>query len=380
MAALGTRFGKRLLGLGLGIGVGGFVMTPPAFAQNTPLDPYGPPTGSYAPAPQVIAPVPPPPPIVQTPPSSSGQSGGITNNNTNTVDPVITANPTNTATNNANNTNENKNDNRSSATNNNTIYIYPPTYTPPVPSASAPVVAQPSILPPPLVPPPMLPQYSPTSPYFRPQRIRLNCQRLCQRAPQPISPALPAWRRQLERARFVSLGGHFTVMGMDHQPIAGWGTLYGGGISLSFRSRGRFGFEMSQDFLRGSMGNVGGSSFERKSYPFEFTLKGYIMPNSDRHHFNMYFGGGLGAMASNVSVPLGSGQVDHQDFLEWMVHGDVGAELRFKWLALGVDGRIDALYRDRSYGAGALYGGIKDAPVPASTWGAEGRAYLNFWF
>jgi hypothetical protein len=104
------------------------------------------------------------------------------------------------------------------------------------------------------------------------------------------------------------------------------------------------------------------------------------MPNTDRNHFNMYFGGGFGVMPSNVDVPLGDATVAHQDFLEWMIHGDVGAELRFKWLSLGAEGRIDALYRDRSYGAGPLYGGINDAPVPSRTWGVEGRAFMKFLF
>ena len=383
---LGSKVGRRVSGIGATVVVGACVIgasmfCAPAVAQTAPPGPMAPATAAgpldpyAAPAASTPAPAPPSPP-----PAAHSSAGAAGNNNT------ITANPTNTVTANptthieANPTNTNTNDNRSTATstvtNNNTIYIYPPTVAPPAPApiAAPPMVGQPTSMLPPLIPPPPLPMA------YRGQRIRLNCAQLCARPPAPLLPRMTTYMPQ-ERVRYVSLGGHVTAFGMANQPLAGWGTLYGGGVNLTFRSRGRFGFELSQDFLRGSMRHGdSGLSLNRQSFPFEFSLRGYILPNSDRHHFNMYFGGGLGAMASKVDVPLGNGDTSTQNFLEWMIHGDVGAELRFKWIALGLDGRVTAMVRDRNFGDAGYYGNIQNAPVPASTWGVEGRGYLNFWF
>jgi hypothetical protein len=352
------------------------IFATPAFAQTAP-PPVAAPIDPYA------APPPPTPPPVVAPPAAAPpvtNSGGNNNTTTVTANPTNTntANPTNTVTANPTNTNNNTNDNRSTATvtNNNTIYIYPPNVTPPAPPSipAPPLVGPPTAgMLPPLIPPPAI-----AAPY-RGQRIRLNCAQLCARPPAPLLPRLTTL--PLERTRFVSLGGHVTAFGMANQPLAGWGTLYGGGLNLTFRSRGRFGFEISQDFLRGSMRHGdSGLSLTRQSFPFEFALRGYILPNSDRYHFNMYYGGGLGVMASRVDVPFAQGDTRTQNFLEWMIHGDLGAELRFKWIAFGLEGRITGLVRDKSYGDAGYYRGIQNAPVPASTWGAEGRAYLNFWF
>ena len=387
MVVRGSRFGKSIMGLGLGLSVGMAVLSPAAYAQTVeeaPLDPYGQPVQPPVLAPTRVRIAPPLTP--EAAPGGSSSGGPVINNaNTNTVSPIITANPTNTSTNNptqtntSNNTNDNRSNAAATATNNNTIYIYPPMMTPPAPAA---VASAPSIGPPPLVPPPDV--LNPYANGYQPQRIRLNCRQLCQRPSQyAYPPGLEGYRPQprkpLERFRVVSLGGHYTFFGLANQPLVGWGTLQGGGVSLEFRSRGHFGFEMSQDFLRGSF-RSGDAKFDRKSYPFEMTFKGYVAKNSDRNHFNLYFGGGVGAMSSTLNVPIGNDIFVHQDFLEWMVHGDIGAELRFKSFSIGADGRIAAMFRDRNYGAGALYGDIKDAPVPASTWGVEGRAFMKFAF
>ncbi len=352
MIVLGSKLGRRIVSIGTSAVLLTSIFCTNAIAQTAPqpIDPYVAPPPAAAPTQAATPPV--------------GNSGG--NNNT------VTANPSNT------------NDNRSSATvtNNNTIYIYPPTVTPPAPppiAAPAPLVGAPSMGLPPLIPPPAI-----AAPY-RGQRIRLNCAELCARPQPPLQPRLGSYgsygAQPLERVRRVSLGGHVTAFGMANQPLAGWGTLYGGGINLTFRSRGRFGFELSQDFLRGNLRHGdAGLALTRQSFPFEFTFRGYILPNSDRHHFNMYFGGGLGAMASRVEVPFGNGESNTQNFLEWMIHADVGAELRFKWIALGLDGRVTGLVRDKFYGDAGYYRGVSDGPVPASTWGVEGRGYLNFWF
>ncbi len=339
-------------------------------AQAAPIDPY-------PPAPPAAPPAPPPAAgssnsgNTSTNNTSGNSAPVLNNNNTSTVSPTITANPTNT----------NTNDNRSTATNSNTIYIYPPSYAPPAvvapPIAPPPVYTPPSASLPPLIPAPAYGR--PAYPQYPARRIRLSCAQLCGTPPAPL-PYFPTSPVR-ERVRFISFGAHVTALGMAHQPLAGWGTLWGGGIQIQFRSRGRFGFEMSQDFLKGDLKAVtDGPSITRKSYPFEFTFKGYILPNSDKHHFNMYFGGGLGAMASNLSYNNINIDGGSQNFLEWMIHADAGAELRFKWFALGLDGRVHGIVRDRNFGDGAYYGNISDGVVPASTWGLEGRGYMNFWF
>ncbi|MEO6953315.1 MAG: hypothetical protein ABI321_16060 [Polyangia bacterium] len=360
-------------------------------APEAPMDPYVPaPPPVLAPT-RVRIPAPSSRQAEVAPTASGSSSNGpvINNTNTNTVSPVITANPTNTNTANPvqTNTSTNTNDNRSNAaataTNNNTIYIYPPSMTPPAP---APVASAPSIGPPPLVAPPDV--MNPYANGYQPRRIRLNCRQLCQRPPQYAYPPYslsygqsyrPTVRKPFEKFRVMSLGGHYTIFGMANQPLVGWGTLQGGGVSLEFRSRGHFGFEMSQDFLHGQF-RSGDAKFDRKSYPFELTFKGYVAKNTDRNHFNLWFGGGVGAMSSTITVPIGNDISIHQNFLEWMVHGDIGAEIRMKWFAIGAEGRISALYRDRSYGSGANYGDVKYAPVPASTWGVQGRAFMKFAF
>lgn len=393
MLALGKQLGRGL-GIGLSLTLAASTV---AFAQ--PVDPNGPPP----PPPPIVAPpivVPPPappapPPIIAAPAPaptpSNGQSGGQTingngnNANANNVNPTITANPTNNNANTSTNTldnkndirndnrndNDNKNDNRATATNNNTIYIYPPAI-PPVPTSP--------ISPPPLVPPPMVAP-------FAPQRIRLNCRQLCARryAPRPYLIPPPIAPKRHEYIRFLSFGAHITMLGMAHQPLAGWGTLYGGGLQMTVRSRGHFGFEIAQDFLRGQFKNDG-AQITRQSFPVDFTFRGYILPNLDRYHFNMYFGAGFGAMPSTVTFNVPGGDFTDsklsQNFLEWSIHADAGLELRFKCIALGIDGKILALDRDRSFGDGRFYDsrGLTNPLVPSSTWGVQGRGYLSFWF
>jgi hypothetical protein len=424
MLALGKQLGRgadfRFRGLGLGISIGlSLLASPLAFAQGAPIDPYAapspppivaaPPIPVPPPAPPAAAPAPaptPPPPPAPAQ-SSGGQSGGQTingngnNANANNVNPTITANPTNNNANTSTNTldnkndirndnrndnknnndnkndndnrNDNKNDNRSTATNNNTIYIYPPAYPPPAPPSS--------IAPPPLVPPPLV---APPLAQYHPQRIRLNCRQLCARRQQQLPyliPPPPIPPQSREHIRYLSFGGHFTVLGMAHQPLTGWGTLYGGGIDMTLRSRGHFGFQISQDFLRGTFKSNDGQQITRQSFPVDFSFRGYILPNLDRYHFNMYFGAGFGAMPSSVALNGPYGQTD-QTFLEWTFHADAGLELRFKWLALGVDGKLLAIDRDRNFGDGRFYpgGNVGGAAVPASTWGVQGRGYLAFWF
>ena len=376
MGSVGIKLGRGSV-LGVGLAMWATLMPYSALAQGAPpaapIDPYAPPAAQ--PAPPAPAPAPPP---------SSGPTINNSNNNTNTVSPVITANPTNnnsnTSTNNNTNTNDNKSSASATATNNNTIYIYPPAYPPPAPP---PVVAPPTaltppqLLPPPLVPPPVYGRgVYPQPPYYQQPRIRLNCGQLCGNIPRPIPIASPL----RERIRYLAIGAHVTALGMAHQPLAGWGTLYGGGFHVTVRSRGRFGFEMAQDFLRGELrASDGGNSILRQTFPIDFTFRGYLLPNLDKHHFNMYFGAGFGAMASAVNVggPFGEST---QSFLEWTIHADVGAELRFKWIALGLDGKVMGIARDKNFGDGAYYGDVSNGVVPAKTWGLQGRGYLSAWF
>jgi hypothetical protein len=372
MFALGKQMGRGVFFI-----LGASLLSTAAFADPAPIDPYAPPAPPVVIAPPAAAPAPAPAPSGQGNGSGSpGQtaSGGSSNsNNTNNIQ----ANPTNNNTANQNNTstNNNTNDNRSSATatNNNTIYIYPPA----IPTPAPPTSISPPPLPPPLVPPPAPGAYA--APYYRPQRIRLNCAQLC--APPPlIRPPLPIAPVQRERIRPIAIGLHVTALGMANQPLTGWGTLGGAGFHITMRNKGRFGFEIAQDFLRGTYrAGDGGNSITRNSYPVDFTFRGYILPNLDKHHFNVYFGGGFGVMGSTLRFEGPYGETS-QSFLEWSIHGDVGAELRFKWIALGVDTKVMGIVRDRFFGSGRYYDGVQDGVVPAKTWGLQGRGYLSFWF
>jgi hypothetical protein len=179
------------------------------------------------------------------------------------------------------------------------------------------------------------------------------------------------------RIRRFSLGVHGTVMGVS-QKIGDRDMVMGGaGIQLRIRSKGRFGFELKQDFLKGSFMN---GEFERSSYPFAFSLMLYVFPNEDTRHFNIYFLAGLGAMADSVRLRNPQGYMVTQNFLEGLGQLGAGLELRWKWFAIAADARFLGLIRDSSTPPGSYYGDIDGAPVPKKSWGWQGNAYINFWF
>jgi len=185
-----------------------------------------------------------------------------------------------------------------------------------------------------------------------------------------LKPAAP----RIKVRRF-SLGVHGTAFGISQQ-VGGKDVILGGaGIQLRIRSKGRFGLELKQDFLGFNSG-----SFERQSYPFTFSLMLYIFPNQETRHFNLYFLAGFGGMWDQVKLPDPSGRIVRQDFIEGILQGGVGAELRWKWFALALDARAVGLLRDSTTPPGSYYGDIDGAPVPKKSWGIQGNAFVNFWF
>jgi hypothetical protein len=153
--------------------------------------------------------------------------------------------------------------------------------------------------------------------------------------------------------------------------------LGGAGFQLRIRSKGRFGFELSQSFLSASYYNGG---FERSSFPFTVSPMFYLFPNQDSRHFNLYVLAGLGGMPDTVKLYDENGARVHQDFLEWELHAGAGAELRFRWFALAADVRVLGLFRDDTDRPARFYNGVAGGPIPDKSWGVQGNAYVNFWF
>jgi hypothetical protein len=183
--------------------------------------------------------------------------------------------------------------------------------------------------------------------------------------------------RRWDGVRRWSLGAHLNVLGVGQQIGNHNMTLGGGGFQFRVRSRGRVGFEMSQSFLHASYWNGG---FVRDSYPFQLSFMTYLFPNEDRRHFNLYGLVGAGLMSDSVQLYDENRVKVTQDFLEWILHAGLGAELRWKWFAIEAEVRALGLFLDPSAGQAPYYRGITTGPVPDQTWGVEGRASLSFWF
>ncbi len=177
--------------------------------------------------------------------------------------------------------------------------------------------------------------------------------------------------------RRFSLGVHGDVLWVGQQVGNQDVVLGGAGFHLRLRSKGRFGAEFSQSFLHGSYWNGG---FERNSYPFMMSLMLYIFKNEDTRHFNIYFAGGVGVMPDTVKVRLAPGDERSQDFLEWMLHLGVGAELRFKWFAIEADVRGIAMALDKIDYPAKYYDGVQGGPIPDTSWGVQGKLSLSLWF
>jgi len=220
--------------------------------------------------------------------------------------------------------------------------------------------------------------YAPPRPYvYQPQpACCAGCARACS---YPYS--YPMVRRQpagpQERIRRFSLGIHGVVMGIN-QTIGKDDMVMGGmGLQLRIRSKGRFGLELAQSFMRADYWN---GNFVRNSYPFTFGLMLYIFPNQDTRHFNIYGIAGVGAMLDSVDLRNQYNDKVTQDFLEWMAFAGLGAELRFKWFAIAADARFVGLWRDDNSTPAAYYSGVDGGPIPSSSYGYQGKVYINFWF
>jgi hypothetical protein len=220
--------------------------------------------------------------------------------------------------------------------------------------------------------------YAPPRPYVVQPACCAGCARACAYS-YPTS--YPMVRRQpaapQERIRRFSLGIHGVVMGIN-QTIGGDDMVMGGmGLQLRIRSKGRFGLELAQSFMRGE---YWGGNFVRNSYPFTFGLMLYVFPNQDTRHFNLYGIAGVGAMLDSVNLRNQYNDMVTQDFFEWMAYAGLGAELRFKWFALAADARFVGLWRDDNSTPAAYYSGVEGGPIPSSSYGYQGKVYVNFWF
>lgn len=320
-----------------------------AWAQQ-PVDPY------VAPAPETAA----PPPAYSAPaPSTPSSTTTVTNSTTTTTTTTLPQQPIDP-------------------------YTAPPAAAPAAPTFSPPPAppayqrgyylypAQPSY--------PVY--YAPPRPYTYQPACCAGCSHACSypyqyqyRASYPMVRRQPAGPQ--ERIRRFSLGIHGVVMGINQQIGQDDMVMGGMGIQLRIRSKGRFGLELAQSFMRGDYWN---GNFVRNSYPFTFGLMLYIFPNQDTRHFNLYGIAGVGAMLDSVDLRNQYNDKVTQDFFEWMAFAGLGAELRFKWFALAADARFVGLWRDDNTTPGAYYSGVEGGPIPSSSYGYQGKVYVNFWF
>jgi hypothetical protein len=167
------------------------------------------------------------------------------------------------------------------------------------------------------------------------------------------------------------------MLAINQQVGADQMMLWGAGLQLRIRSQGRFGLELANSYLKASLAD---GKFERESLPFSFGLMLYLFKNEDTRHFNLYGIAGVGGMLSEVNLvtPLGSSAT--QSFFEWMAFGGLGAELRFRWFAVAADARVVGLWREDGLGDAVYYQGVDGGPVPKSSYGYQGKVFLNLWF
>jgi hypothetical protein len=225
-------------------------------------------------------------------------------------------------------------------------------------------------------------------PVVKPRKLRCNGG-WCQAQQAPVG-----------KARLFSIGARFSVLGID-QSINGHDVVMpGGGVQLRFRTRGRFGLELAADFLHGKFsadataGEAKPASatpgtttpyfhiadVTRDSIPVTLSMLFYIFPNDDARIFNLYFLGGVGVVSTNMQLTDENGQSVKQGFTEWEGHLGIGAELRFRWLAIQADVRGIALSRDDSSAPASYYAGVSGGPVPKSSTGGQGTLGATIWF
>lgn len=220
-------------------------------------------------------------------------------------------------------------------------------------------------------PPPAYPYYAPYyAPYPPPPWLW-----------QPLPPPCDARCQKLragERARLFSVGGHATVLSVNQQLGGERLTMWGGGLEFRYRTHGHFGLSAVLDYVHGSSGYNGG--VERDSLPASLSALVYLFTNRDARHFNLYFIGGLGVIGTTMTLHDDQGRRVKQDFTEFEAHLGVGAELRFKWLAIEAEARGVSLWRDDSEQPAAYYTDTGDGPVPRSSQGIQGALGAMFWF
>jgi hypothetical protein len=204
-----------------------------------------------------------------------------------------------------------------------------------------------------------------------------NCGAAAQAPYYLQQPRLVRPVKKWDGARRFSIGAHVGFLTLNQTVGNDQVTLGGAGFQLRLRSKGRFGFEVSQSFMHASYWN---GAWERDSFPFTLGLMFYIFPNSDKNHFNIYGIGGVGLVPDSVSLFDENRSKVTQDFTEFALFGGLGAELRFKWFGIEADGRVIGLWRDSSDRPAAYYGDVKGAPIPKSSYGVQGNLYLSLWF
>ena len=95
-------------------------------------------------------------------------------------------------------------------------------------------------------------------------------------------------------------------------------------------------------------------------------------------------GGKMHGIACDIRVPEAiHDAMDRrvkQDFTEFEAHLGVGAELRFKWLAIEAEARGVSLWRNDSEQPAAYYTDTNGTPVPQSSQGIQGTLGAMFWF
>lgn len=192
-----------------------------------------------------------------------------------------------------------------------------------------------------------------------------------------VTPVTLTRPLQRERIRRFSLGVHGTILGLN-QRIGNEDLVLGGaGLQFRIRSKGRFGLELKQDFLRGQAWD---GEFVRTSFPFSVAFMFYIFPNQDTRHFNLYGLAGFGVMWDNISLYNQNRNRVTQDFLEFTLQAGLGAELRFKWFAIAADFRALGLFLAKDARPASYYEGVSGGPVPDKSVGMQGNLYVNFWF
>ncbi len=281
-----------------------------------------------------------------------------------------------------------------------------PVVTAPAVAEPAPMVPPPPAVPPLAAPPPGYyyppPGYAPPMwaypppPVYYVQPVRRRVRRVCLNGScQPA--AVAAVVEPPAHARLFSVGVRFSGLGVNQQINGQDVLLWGLGGQLRFRTRGRFGLEAAVDILHGHFdapqpqggpiqpATNAGPFFHigpvtRDSYPVSLSALLYIFPNDDARHFNLYFLGGIGVVPTRMGLTDENGNQVTQSFTEYEGHLGVGAELRFRWLAIQADIRGIAMGRDDSGGDAAFYANVDGGPVPKSSVGAQGTLGATLWF